>query len=53
MKTKSATKQRTQARKGWTINDDMKSDYDIIMLDDMAGIDEDVFAECLEMEDDE
>jgi hypothetical protein len=50
MKTKTATKQRRQARKGWSINDDLKSDYEIVMLDDMVGLDEDAFAECMAME---
>lgn len=51
MKTKSVTKQRRQARKGWTINDDLSNDYEIVMLDDLDVIDEVCLAEVLCEED--
>ncbi len=47
MKTKTQTKNRKRERKVWSVNDDMRSEYPIVMLDDMDIIDEVAQAEVL------
>lgn len=51
MKTKQVTKQRKQARKAWTVNDDLKDNFEVVMLDDFDVIDELALCDVLMAED--
>jgi hypothetical protein len=50
MRTKETTKQR-HAERSFNINDELRKEYDIVMLDDLDIIDEVALAEVLEDED--